>query len=217
MMLWIRDLIDRVDAMSLRERILVLVALLGVILLAWYQFLMQPLERAGNRRKPEIVSLREEVDRLNTMIESLAKTDHEDPDKVVREDTEKARKGIATIDARLGGLTSGLIPPRDMVEVLRQVLNRTPPLQLVSFKTLPAEPLAALVPGAVLPARIYRHGVQMDLSGTYMDLVTFLHALQQLPVQFYWEDLELDVTEHPMLSIRITVHTLGQEEAWLGV
>lgn len=217
MRLWWRNLLDRVDSLSLRERVLVLVGLLALIGVLWDGLLMRPLERSGQRLEPEIAGLRSEIARINASIEELAGKGSLNPDQVLKEQLTQTRTGIADLDKQLGGLTQGLIAPEEMIEVLKTVIARTPPLRIVGLRTLNAEPLAALMPGEVLPSQVYRHGVELELEGGYLDLVEFLRAFDTMPWRFYWHELELDVTAHPLLRVRLTVHTLGREEAWIGV
>lgn len=216
MRLWLRDLLDRVDALSLRERVLVLLALIAAIGILWDALLMRPLERSRARLEPEVAGLRAELDRLNASIELLAQQASADPNREVQGQVAQAQTGIADLDRQLGGLTRGLIKPEEMVEVLRQVLASTAPLQLERLNTLPAEPLSALVQGEVLPSRMYRHGVQFELVGSYAEVLAFLRALEKLPWRFYWQDLELAVEEHPRLRVKLSAYTLGEEEAWIG-
>ena len=217
MKLWLLDLLDRLDARSLRERVLVLIAMLALIAVLWDLFLMGPVERSRKQLVPEVASLRVEVNRINQTIEELARVDRTDPNAALKAQLQQARGGIADLDRQLGGLTSGLIAPEEMVQVLKQMLETTAPLQLVALRTLPSEPLAALVPGEVLPSQVYRHGVELELTGQYLDVVGFLRKIDQLQWRFYWQTLELDVEEHPRLRVKITAYTLGQEEAWIGV
>lgn len=216
MRLWLHDLLDRIDALSLRERVLVLAALLAIIAMLWDSLLMHPVETRRKRLAPEVANLRQEVDRLNRTIEDLASKGRADPDTALKDELRQARTGIADLDQQLGGLTKGLIAPEEMVQVLKQVLDHTAPLKLVALRTLPAEPLAALVPGEVLPSQIFRHGVEIELTGNYLDVVAFLRKVDQMPWRFYWQTLELDVEEHPRLKVKITAYTLGEEEAWIG-
>lgn len=216
MKLWFLDLLDRVDSLSLRERVLVLVALLALIGILWESLLMRPLDQSRKRLTPEVATLREEVNRINTTIEELAQQSQADPDRAVHEQVAQTRTGIADLNRQLGGLTQGLIAPEEMVQVLKQMLDKTAPLQLSSLRTLPAEPLAALVPGEVLPSQIFRHGVELELTGDYMALLTFLRSLEKMPWRLYWQTLELDVEEHPRLRVKLRAYTLGEEEAWIG-
>jgi MSHA biogenesis protein MshJ len=215
--LWWRDLLDRIDAFSLRERVLVLLAALFLIALLWDSVLMRPVDRSRTRMEPEVKALRAEVERLDHAITELADQRGGDPNAALAAQVRQERSGIADLDRQLGGLTSGLIAPEQMVKVLDQVLDRTRPLKLVALRTLPAEPLASLVPGEVLPSQIFRHGVEIELDGTYLDLLAYLRALDQLQWRFYWQTLELDVADHPRLRVKLTAYTLGEEEAWIGV
>jgi len=215
MKLWLRDLLERVDSLSLRERVLVLLALLASIGILWDALLMRPLERSRARLEPEVAGLRTELDRLNSSIETLAQQASAGPDREVQAQVQQAQTGVADLDRQLGGLTQGLIKPEEMVEVLRQVLARTAPLKLERLNTLPAEPLAAIAQGEIPP--MYRHGVQFELVGSYGEVLAFLRALEKLPWRFYWQDLELAVEEHPRLRVKLSAYTLGEEEAWIGV
>ncbi|MCC2656165.1 MAG: hypothetical protein K0Q76_1273 [Panacagrimonas sp.] len=217
MRLWWSDLLDRIDALSLRERVLVLLAALIVIAVLWDTVLMRPVDRSHQRMQPEVVSLRTEVDRLDRAVAELAVQRGTDPNAALRAQVQQERSGIADLDGQLGGLTSALIAPEQMVQVLDQVLDRSKPLDLVALRSLPAEPLASLVPGEALPSQIFRHGVEIELDGTYLDLLAYLRALDQLQWRFYWQTLELDVTAYPRLRVKLTAYTLGQEEAWIGV
>jgi len=217
MSLWWRDLLDRIDALSLRERVLVLLAALALIAVLWDGLLMRPIDRSRARIEPEVRSLRAEVERLDHAITELADQRGRDPNATLVAQVQQERGGIADLDRQLGGLTSGLIAPEQMVQVLDQVLDRTKPLRLIALRSLPAEPLASLVPGEVLPSQVFRHGVEIELDGTYLDLVAYLRALDQLQWRFYWQTLELDVTDHPHLRVKLTAYTLGEEEAWIGV
>ena len=216
MSLWFRDLLDRLDARSLRERVLVLVALLALIGILWDSLLMRPVDRARKQLIPEVANLRQEVNRINQTIEEIAGAARTDPNAALNAQLAVARSGIGDLDKQLGGLTSGLIAPEEMVQVLKRVLDQTAPLKLTSLRTLPSEPLAALVPGEVLPSQVFRHGVELELTGNYLDVVAFLHKVSDLPWRFYWQALELDVEVHPVVRVKITAYTLGQEEAWIG-
>ena len=217
MKLWWRDLVDRIDALSLRERVLVLLAALALIAVLWDSLLMRPVERSRKHMEPDVAALRAEVERLHVAITELAVQRGGDPNAVLRARVQQERTGISDLDRQLGGLTSALIAPEQMVQVLDQVLDRRKRLGLVALRSLPAEPLASLVPGEALPSQIYRHGVEIELDGTYLDLLDYLRALDQLQWRFYWQTLELDVTSHPRLRVKLTAYTLGQEEAWIGV
>jgi MSHA biogenesis protein MshJ len=225
MMLWLRDLMDRFDQLSLRERVLVLGALVGVLLLVWDSALMGPLERDRKGRLQQVEMLRAEVSGLERSTEAIVAQGASDPDRETREAVQQMKKEIAELDTRLAGATSGLIAPNEMLRVLEQMLVRaSSKLTLRALRTLPPEavvaPAAAGATGATPgrpSAQVYRHGVELELSGTYLDTLNFLQALEALPWRFFWDRIEFAVEQHPQGRVRLLIFTLGLEEGWIGV
>ena len=72
MTMFLRDLMDRFDQLSLRERIIVLIAALLVIAYIWDSAFMRPLDRERKGRLQQIEALRSEVSGLEQSIEALA-------------------------------------------------------------------------------------------------------------------------------------------------
>ena len=64
MTLFLRDLMDRFDQLSLRERVIVLIAALLLIALIWDSAFMGPLDRERKGRLQQIDALRAEVSGL---------------------------------------------------------------------------------------------------------------------------------------------------------
>jgi MSHA biogenesis protein MshJ len=226
MMLWLRDLMDRFDQLSLRERVLVLGAALGLILLVWESLFMTPLEREGRTRRQHVEGLRAEVAGLERSAESLVTEGSADPDTATRAAIDKLKLELAGLDQRLAGATSGLIEPREMARVLEQMLARATKVRLLALRTLPPEAIvaplagdAAVTEGALRAgsAQVWRHGVEIEVGATYIETLQLLQALEALPWRFFWERAEFSVTEHPQGRAKLRLYTLGLEEGWIGV
>ena len=71
MIMFLRDLMDRFDQLSLRERIIVLIATLLLVAYVWDQFFMFPLDKERKGRLQQIEALRAEVTGLESSIETL--------------------------------------------------------------------------------------------------------------------------------------------------
>ena len=218
MTLFLRDLMDRYDQLSLRERVIVLIAALLLIALIWDSAFMGPLDREGQGRLQQIEALRAEVSGLEQSIEALVAQGAANPAQSSGATVEALNTEIRELDRRLVGATSGLIEPKEMSHVLEQVLARAQRLQLRALRTLPPQAVAApdAQPGAPA-AQIYKHGVELELSGAYLDTLYFLQALEALPWRFFWDRIEYEVEEHPRGRVRLRLYTLGLEEAWIGV
>ena len=64
-------------------------------------------------------------------------------------------------------------------------------------------------------ANIYKHGVEITVSGQYEDFLRYLDKLEALPWQLYWGDLYVDGSDYPAVRMRLLVYTLSLDEAWL--
>ena len=64
---------------------------------------------------------------------------------------------------------------------------------------------------------IYRHGIEVTVSGAYLDLHRYLSELERLPTQLYWSSLDLEATNYPRHTLKLVVYTLSLDPAWLNV
>ena len=64
---------------------------------------------------------------------------------------------------------------------------------------------------------LYQHGVEMLLEGEYFQTLRYLKALEELPWQVLWGELEYGVQDYPRASIRLQINTLSTDSGWIGV
>lgn len=99
-------------------------------------------------------------------------------------------------------------------------------LQLVALRSLPDTNATAPADAASAPAasgapaapRLYRHGVQVVLSGRYEALQAYVQALagvNDTPLRL--RSLSLVVVEHPTLELTVDLETLSPDPAWLAL
>lgn len=216
---FLRNLLDRYDLLSIRERVLVLVAVFAVILVIWESVFAAPRARARAQSKQQVEVLVAEVAGLEQSIETLAKQGQKDPDRGLSAEIAVLKKEIPELDARLAGATTGLIGPEEMTQVLRQLLQRASKLEISGLRTIPATPVIvdAQENGVVTGAKIYKHGLELELAGGYLDVLRFLQSMESLQWRFFWDQIELQVEQYPRARVRLVVYTLSLEEGWIGV
>lgn len=214
-----RELMDRFDQRSQRERLLLLAAVLSLMVLAWDSLLMTPLARQHASHVLELEQLTAEVSGLESSLRAPTRSAEEQAALAQRD---QLRAEVAALNARLDGATSGLIEPRDMARVLRDLLAHASALELRTLRSLPPEPLLAAPGGAAAApdapaAQIFKHGLELELAGGYLDALRLLQELEALPWRFFWDRAEFKVEQHPRGSVRVRLYTLGLTEGWLGV
>lgn len=229
--LWQRY-VEKVDAASLRERALIFGAAALVLIALLNALLIEP-ELVKQRRLSREIALRQgEIKLLQEQLGKLARLRQSDPDRGDRRRLEAMRKQIAEVEAQLAEEQRKFAPPDQIGAVLEEMLSRNRRLQLVDMRTLPATALGgaqagADKPGAQKPApapkpggaegQIYRHGVEITVTGAYLDLLAYLKDLEKLPSQMYWGKLDLSVASHPKVTLKLSVYTLSLDLAWLVV
>ncbi|MBT8102998.1 MAG: type II secretion system protein M [Gammaproteobacteria bacterium] len=204
----------KIDALSLRERLLMLATALVLIAVLWHTLLMQPLEERARETRAELTALEERIAMANLSLEEqilqLAGGGDEHRTRIA-----SLRKRIDEINATLGNHAAELIDPSEMAQVLEGVLKEQSRLTLVRIRNTTPDFLSAEEedPSAVT---FYRHGLEIEVEGTYAACLEYLNAIESLPWRLYWQVLELDVIEYPRNRIRIEVGTLSLDEEWIG-
>lgn len=221
----LKKMIERVDSMSLRERGLLLGALVFVIYSIWNGLFMGPLTAHHNLVQGQLKQLRSATTQLSQQSEDISKRQTQDPDAETHTKLTGLRTEIAALDERLKERTQGLIDPASMAKMLEDVLKNEPGLKLLSVHSLPASPLLdtevhdagkPAQPNAGVPG-IYRHGMTLEFEGSYLDALHYLRTLEALPWQFYWDNVAFKVGKYPQAQFTITIHTIGLREGWIGV
>lgn len=73
-------------------------------------------------------------------------------------------------------------------------------------------------PAAARPAErelLFRHGVEIGVRGSYLDMIDYMAALQALPTQVLWGKAELEVEDYPNARLTLTLYTLSLDEKWM--
>lgn len=229
--------INRLEALSLRERIMVVVGV-PVVLVVIGQFLVFGPAAARSAEARKQIELREgEVkafsDALATQaaVAPLPATDQLLRQRnELQERIEKARTIVAGIDQTV-----------DWGTVVRATVAGTPGLTLTKLRTMPAEvvfvssrvkpadapasgprtaagsasspaPAASSAAALSLPGlgqSIYRHRAELTINGEFGTLLRYLQALQRVPGELRWDRLQLSVDTYPQASVQLTLFTLS--------
>jgi MSHA biogenesis protein MshJ len=216
-------LAKKYEAMSLRERAMVALAILGAAIFLWDSLFMESL------RQQRLV-LSSELATAGDAGFVAQSADLSDPRQVNLQRAAELHTQQQSLDARIANTTSGFVSAEKMVQVLNDVLDRQGRLELVSIRNLPVVSLAPprpADPSAEAPAEPtnepvgghppYLHPIEIVIDGQYADIVDYLAALEQLPYRFRWSSLELVTAGYPRNRVRIVLSTLSLDSTWLGV
>ena len=207
---------ERIDAATLRQRLLVFVAAAAVLLFLANALLLQPQRVKQRRLAAETAQSQKSLADIQAQLGRMVAADANDPNALLRKRQAALRAELGQVNSRIAREERRFTPPERMRAVLEDMLARNRRLALVDLRTLPVVPVAPqAAPGA--PAGVFRHGLELTVRGTYKELYDYLRLLEGLPSQLYFARAELTVSEHPLLTLKLTVHTISFDRAWLVV
>jgi len=209
---------DRLDAMSLRERVLIFLAVAVVIVAIADSALFEPILRRQKTNSQRIQQQQDEIRTMQTQVQAYAQARTGDSANAKRQRLEKRRVELAALDRELAAGQSGLVPPERMAKMLSEIVKRNPGIELISLRSLAATgltqsltPMPGSAPGG--PA-LYRHGIEIAVSGSYLTMLNYVGQLERLPAKIMWGNMELQGT-YPVVTVKITLYTFSPDKTWL--
>jgi len=223
---------DKVDSLALRERTLIFIAAASVLVALVHVLFLNPLLAQQQELVWQAAQQQEKIKEAQAWIEAILQARREDTDSPQRQRINELKQQLIAGNAYLQSSRERLVQPEKMVGLLEKVLRQNKQLQLVSLKTLPVAPLiddevpnkiaASVQPEPVaakqdLSKQVFKHGVQITVRGSYLDLLQYLTALERLPVQMFWGMAKMEVVQYPTSELTLTIYTLSLDKIWLLV
>lgn len=222
-------LADRIDALSLRERSMIFLAAAVALISLMNLLLIDPLLAHQKRLSARIVERQLTTATMQKQIQSLLQLGNRDPDAALKIRLTQLRLQAEQSSKTLGDIQSRLVSPQQMPALLEDLLRQNKNVHLLALKTLPVEALntqsgdrpeikktSPPSTAAHNESYIYKHGVELKLSGNYFDLVHYLNALENLPWRMFWGTAQLSADDDHALTLILRVYTLSQDQAWLS-
>lgn len=228
----------RIDALSLRERVMVFVAAVFVVVYILFALMIEPAQKREKLFAAQALQQQTELQALQQQVQVMGQR-LADPDGAARTRRDELQAQISGIDDSLRSMQQSLVPAQRMNTLLQSMLARNPRLQLVSMRTLPLSTLvekrAATPASPDAPApqsaqaaqaapdsasgegNVFKHGVEVRIAGSYADLYDYLTRLEKLPAHMFWSRAKLEASNYPRVTLTVTIYTLSLDKAWLQV
>lgn len=215
---WV-NLFGKIDSMSLRERALIFAAAAFVLVSLTKTLFLDPLLAEQKKISARVVQQQQQMRELQAQIDASIQARKTDENSPQRTRLQQAKQQLADEEEYLQNRRDRLVAPDKMAGLLEQVLHKHGNLQLVDLQTLPVAPLKMGKPGEVseLDKQVFKHGVQITVRGSYLDLLQYLSDIEQLPTQMFWGRATMEVVKYPDVELTLTLYTLSLDKTWLQV
>lgn len=206
------------DARLLNERRLIIVAVVALIWFLLDSVLMTPsfnqFSAATKRNKAANMDRDALVLETQRRKQDMALKEVEAKQEIasIKERIERSKQALAQQQAML-------ISAREMRSLLEGLLIQNGRLQLVSMRTLPPEDVKfAPVPGVALSqSMLYRQSMDVSVSGSFIEVLTWLRSVEALPRKLLWDSLALKTNDSGVVTLTLQVHTFSPDRDALEI
>lgn len=219
------ELLNRLQGLSLREQLMIVLGVPLVLVVAGEFLVFDPARKQTEAAQKQGELLQNEVKALGATLAALpVVTPLPGADQL-----QKQRDDLQGQINAARNLTASVSQGIDWGTVVRATVEGTPGLTLTGLKTLPPEQVvlptmakAGAAPGAkpgasnapgiaptVAGETLYRHRAELSIKGQFGALMNYLQALQRVPGDLHWDRLQLSVADYPQASVQLTLYTLS--------
>jgi MSHA biogenesis protein MshJ len=222
-----RPLIERLDALSLRERVIIFGAGVALVFIAWQTLLMDPLASRAKSAQQHLADVRQQA----TVIDQIGTATSQDPAVAAGLRNRALSERLTALDRQINSTAQGYVAPQRMNELLRALLAQQRGLRLISLSNLPVESLShpekakadgkadgkadnSITAGDRGP---FLHPVEIVVEGDYASVVAYLRAVEGLPWRIHWRKLDLAAGQYPANRVTLVIGALSLSPDWMSV
>ncbi len=225
-------------ALSKRERWMIFGAGLFAVVGLMDTFLLEPKRAEVASAQQEIVKIQNDTATLTEQMTTIASQAAPQPaNNAFQREIDETQQKIASQSADLVKVSSYMVPPQEMVALLKKLLQKHTDVQVVEMQSLPVvdfidkqrKQLQAQAGDSANVAaqagsedvwknvpHVYQHAVKVRLKGKYFALMAYAQSLKAIGSTLAWENAELKA-DYPESELTVQVYTLSGENAWLGI
>jgi MSHA biogenesis protein MshJ len=221
MRILLQEIEKKFNALSLRERALILFGTLSLIYGVWYVMFYDYLVAADAGISEQVHAMKDQIGQLEGQIDNMSVVVGRDPTAVLIEQVKSLKIEDQALDKKIETINKKMIPAKHMAEILRNLIDETEGLTLVSMESLETKPLFPpkniMIEGKSIVMQAFMHGLKVEMLGGYFETLQFLKSVENKTPGIVWDELNFSVVKYPESHITIYLHTIGLDEGWISV
>ncbi len=210
---WWNRQCSRIDTLALRERLLLWVVALVCCLAAADTFWLSPAQTAHRKLATELSRENAELETMRAQLQAHGQaTSGLDPIVAAREQIARTRALIEQINRDIVEASNLSDQSNTLPKVLVQFLRKHERLTLVRTATLAGDLSGArgLAPTTAerSAASVRRQGLELTVSGPYLELMNYVRTLEQALPTLRWGNMKLSSEKQPP-QLTLQVYLVG--------
>lgn len=215
----LKQYVARFDAQTLRERGLIAFSIIVAMSFVWWVYFAEPSMKRIERLQASNQQMQTENNTTRATIsevrQRLASGVHQEKESQLRRLLEQ----LASVEDRLRVETVELIDPDKMFQLMNELIYRDSKLRLLGLKRREVRPAIPLAEGEeeTREPGIYRHVLELEYAGKYLDILQYMRALEALDWKLLWDEIEIVSEEYPGVTVKVVISTLSTQKEWVGI
>ncbi|TAN65170.1 MAG: hypothetical protein EPN17_17415 [Methylobacter sp.] len=211
----LNNLQEKFEALTKREKAIIIVAVLVGLWSGWDTLFYQPNQKKQQMLQQEFNNLTQQIAEQQITAIKLEHSVRTDPNLNNKNRLTALKAEYKHLQELMMQGDKNFVPPHLMAVALSDILGQNNRLTLIRLNTLPVTTLLKAKQPQLNP--IYKHGLALTFSGSYLDTFNYLKAMESMPWHFMWESIDYQVKDYPTAETTIKVYTLSFKESWLGI
>lgn len=208
---------DRFDALSTRERGLIALTLLVALGFAWWSLYAEPQMARLAQQTADNERLAAEVGRTRAVVADIRARIASGVHRQKESELALLQQELARVEERLKVETVELIDPEKMFRLMHQLVSGQSRLKLLGLKRREVRPALPVADGDETEPAIYRHVLEIEFAGRYLDILDYVQSLEALDWKLLWDEIEIASGKYPAVTLRLAISTLSTDKAWVGI
>ena len=203
--------------LALRERGIIFITVLVTLIMAFDFILFAPLQKEASINRENIQAIHLQNDAFIRQIEILNQKIQSNPNTALQKKRDAMQKQVLHLQKNITKTTHLLIDPSQMPALLAHLFKHQPGLSIHSIKSSPAEEVILGDADHRIPTGLYKHGLNLELSGSFLQIHRYLQSIEADARQLYWNRLDYQVKQYPQAQLTLKTHTLSTSKELIGV
>ncbi len=197
----------RVNALQMRERLLLLLTLIALTYGVIDLLFLSPLQMRMEQSKQSLLDAQNRLVVIEQQSRDFAKD--QDPLAAQKQERDSLQQALAEVQNRLEARMGNLLSQDEAPQLLSELIDKQRNLQLISLSTRQQGFSGSPADNSNAPSGFNRFNLELNMQGSFMDTLRFVQSMEASEWQLFWDTLNLDIVEHPNANVKIQLYTLG--------
>ncbi len=215
----LQEIASKIDALSFRERLMILITLFVLICFIWWNFSAVSTLSKTRQLKQQNNTLLNEIESLENTAAVIQKRIKNGVHVAKQQKLELLILEFEKVSDALDQKTQALIEPDEMFELMQQLIFAESKLKLTSMKRKQVKPVFEPDKDEAeeQQPKIYRHVLQVNFEGRYQNILEYIQKMEALEWKLIWDRITLKTAEYPIIKVNIEISTLSDNKNWVGL